>query len=179
MKCLLLTLNFALFTLGCGYLPAAQERVEAEQILRGLTDVSQVTVECASVLLANDGLCAEVVMKDKARVRFERVGFRSFGSFAVNVVVAEASGLAPRVASCDGVGAPNFHREGPLGHHFHPTLIDLKEAVSRYREILEEVEFWPQCPQFWEVQDKRGRNYRYCARRKEATEEPPAPTSCS
>jgi hypothetical protein len=77
------------------------------------------------------------------------------------------------------VASPNFHRAAPLGHHFHPTLIDLKEAVSRYREILEEVEFWPQCPQSWEVQDKRGRNYRYCARRKNTTDEPPVPAGCS
>jgi hypothetical protein len=168
-----------LVSTGCGYLPAAQERADAEEILRGLTDVSQATVACASMLLANDGLCAETAMKDGARLRFERVGFKSFGSFAVNVVVSEAGGLVPRIASCEAVSSPNFHREAPLGHHFHPTLIDLKEAVSRYREILEEVQFWPQCPQSWEVQDKRGRNYRYCARRKDAIDEPPLPTGCS
>jgi hypothetical protein len=126
-------------------------------------------------VLASDSLCAEVLTKDGARLRFDRVGFNSFGSTASNVFVAEAGGLVPLVASCDGVGPPNFHRDSPLGHHFHPTLIDVKDAVFRYREVLEKVEFWPQCPQFYEVQDKRGQNYRYCTRRKGAAEEPPKP----
>jgi hypothetical protein len=76
------------------------------------------------------------------------------------------------------VTAPNLHREGPLGHHFEPSLIDLKEAVARRREVLEEIQFWPQCPQSWDVQDKRGRNYRYCARKSGALEEPPKPDGC-
>jgi len=102
-------------------------------------------------MLAGDRLCADVVTKDGATLRFEHVGFNSFGSAAANVFVVEAGGLVPRVASCEGVGAPNFHRSSPLGHHFHPTLVDVKDAVFRYREVLEEVEFWPQCPQYWEV----------------------------
>jgi hypothetical protein len=102
------------------------------------------------------------VTKDGATLLFDRVGFNSFGSTAVNVFVSEAGGLVPRVAGCDGVGPPNFHRDSALGHHFHPPLIDLKDAKFRYREVLEEVEFWPQCPQYWEAQDKRGQNFRYC-----------------
>ena len=96
----------------------------------------------------------------------------------MNVFVGKAGGFVPRIASCARVGPPNFHRASPLGHHFHPTLIDIKDAVFRYRDVMEEVEFWPQCPQSWEVQDKHGENFRYCARRDGATEEPPRPAGC-
>ena len=162
----------------CSYLPAQREKARAEEILATVDSVSAVHFSGGGRVTASDGLCAEVLTKDGAKLRFEHVGFNSFGSAAANVYVVEAGGLVPRVASCEGVGAPNFHHGSPLGHHFHPTLIDVKDAVFRYREVLEEVEFWPQCPQYWEVQDSRGKNYRYCAHKKGATEEPPRPT-CS
>jgi hypothetical protein len=149
-----------------------------EEILRAEPGIADVVIGCGSSVLAGDELCVQVVADDGTRIRFERVGFNSFGASAVNVVVAEAGGLVPRIASCSGVTSPNFHREGPLGHHFAPSLIDLKEAVARRREVLEEVQYWPQCPQSWEVQDKRGQNHRYCARRNDATEEPPKPENC-
>ena len=164
---------------GCSFLPAQREKDRAEEILRTVDSVSAIHFSCVGSVLASDSLCTEVITKDGARLRFDHVGFNSFGSAAVNVYVAEASGLVPRIAGCDGVSAPNFHRSGPLGHHFEPTIIDLKDAVFRYREVQEEVEFWPQCPQFWEVQDSRGRNYRYCARRQDASGDPPLPTGCS
>jgi hypothetical protein len=163
----------------CSYLPANQEKERAQAVLGTVDALAEVHFSCGGTLLASDRLCTEVVMKDGARLRFERVGFNAFGSTAVNVVVAEAGGLVPRVASCQGVSPPNIHRDSALGHHFSPTLIDLKDAVFRYREVLEEVQFWPQCPQYWEVQDKRGENFRYCARKKDATEEPPRPANCS
>jgi hypothetical protein len=169
----------ALALSACSYLPGHREQERAQEVLGTVDAVSEIHFSCGGTLLASDALCADLVMKDGARLRFERVGFNSFGSTAVNVVVAEAGGLVPRVASCDGIAPPNFHREDALGHHFHPTLIDMKDAVFRYREVLEEVQFWPQCPQYWEVQDKRGENYRYCARKKDATEEPPRPENCS
>ena len=150
----------------------------ASEVIGTVDGVVMVNVGCGGSLLASDQLCADVVMKDGARLRFEYVGFNSFGSTASNVFVAKAGRLVPRVASCASVSAPNFHRGSPLGHHFRPTLIDVKDAVFRHREVLEEVQFWPQCPQSWEVQDKRGQNVRYCARREEATEEPPKPTGC-
>ena len=163
----------------CSYLPAQREKARAEEILATVDSVSETHFSCGGTVLASDGLCVEVVTKDGATLRFERVGFNSFGSAAANVYVVEAGGLVPRVASCEGAGAPNFHRGSPFGHHFHPTLIDVKDAVFRYREVLEEVEFWPQCPQYWEVQDSRGRNYRYCAHRRGAREDPPLPAGCS
>jgi len=164
---------------GCSFLPAQRERDRAREILATVDSVSEVHFSCGGRVLASDSLCADVVTKDGAKLRFERVGFSSFGSTAASVYVVEADGLVPRVASCDGVSAPNFHRSGPLGHHFHPTLVDLKDAVFRYREVLEEVQYWPQCPQYWEVQDSRGRNYRYCAHRTGASEAPPLPAGCS
>ena len=99
-------------------------------------------------MLASDRLCTDVVMKDGARLRFDHVGLQFIWLDRDECVRRKASGLAPRIASCGGVGTPNFHRTSPLGHHFHPTLIDMKDAVSRYKEMLEEVEFWPQCPQY-------------------------------
>jgi hypothetical protein len=150
-----------------------------EETLRGLQNVVNVTVGCEATVFAKDGLCASVTFNDDVSIRFERVGFNSFGSKATHVIVAEASGLVPRVASCDGVGPPNFHRDAPLGHHFHPPLVDLRNAVTRYQEVLEEVEFWPQCPQYWEMQDDRGIEYRYCSRRASAIDEPPRPAHCS
>ena len=162
----------------CSYLPGQQEIARAEAALRTIDDVAEVHFTCPGTVLASDRLCADVVMKDGARLRFEHVGFNSFGSTAMNVFVSKASGLVPRIASCGGVSTPNFHRTSALGHHFQPTLIDIKDAVSRYQELLEEVEFWPQCPQFWEVQDRRGQNFRYCARRDGSTEEPPRPVGC-
>lgn len=163
---------------GCALIPAAQERELATHTLQGVPDVTMVTVGCGGVFFASDSSCANVVMKDGARFEFERVGFNSFGSTAVNVVVGKAGRLEPRVASCSNVGPANFHRGGPLGHHFHPTLIDLKEAVTRYRDVLEEVEFWPQCPQFYDVQSRQGQRYRYCARLEGIQAEPPRPEPC-
>jgi hypothetical protein len=151
----------------------------ANDILKSIETVKEVHFTCGGSLLANDGLCTDVVMRDGARVRFERVGFNAFGGTAINVFVAAANALVPRVATCAGIGPPNFHRNTPLGHHFHPTLIDVKDAASRYRDVVEEVEFWPQCPQFWEVQDRQGANYRYCARLQASADEPPRPQNCS
>lgn len=162
----------------CSYTPAGQERARAIEILQAQEAVKQVSVGCEGAILASDGLCADLVLGEGAKIRFEQVGFNSFGATAVNVVVAQAGGLVPRVASCRGISPPNFHRDSALGHHFQPTLIDLKEAVSRHRELLEEVEFWPQCPTFWEVQDKRGENFRYCARKQGAAADPPRPDNC-
>jgi hypothetical protein len=165
--------------IGCSYLPGQREMERTEEVLGTVDSVAEVHFACGPGLLASDALCTDVTMHDGAHLRFEHVGFNSFGSTAVNVFVAEAGGLAPRIASCHGISSPNFHRTSPLGHHFHPTLIDMKDAVFRYREVLEEVQFWPQCPQYWEVQDRRGTNYTYCARKKGATEEPPRPPNCS
>jgi hypothetical protein len=168
----------AVLSAGCSLLPGQQERARAEESLRTIDTVAEVHFMCGGSLLANEGLCADVVMKDGARLRFEHVGSHAFGTNAVNVFVAAADRLVPRVATCAGIGAPNFQRNSALGHHFNPVLIDVKDAAFRYREVLEEVEFWPQCPQYWEVQDRQGTNYRYCARTSASTDEPSRPQNC-
>lgn len=163
---------------GCS-VPASREReFAAEQIAKAAELKSSQVEREGFAVLADDGLMASVEMSDGKVIRFARVGYNSFGSNASNVVVAEAGGLVPRIASCGGVAFPNFHREGALGHHFQPTLIDVTDAVRRSREVLEEVQFWPACPQSWEVQDKFGANYRYCAHRKDAPADPPRPSTC-
>ena len=163
---------------GCAYFPAQQEMARAEAALRTIDTVTEVHFTCGGSLFANDDLCADVTMKEGARLRFEHLGIHAFGTNATNVFVAAANGLVPRVASCTGIGAPNFQRNSTLGHHFNPVLIDVKDAAFRYREVLEEVEFWPQCPQYWEVQDRKGTNYRYCARTLTSTDEPSRPQNC-
>lgn len=167
------------FTAACSYTPAGRERAHVHDTLQAMPEVTQVSVGCEGAIFAGDSLCADIVVKDGKTIRFERAGFRSIGSNAVNVVVAEAGGLVPLVASCDGIAPPNFHREAPLGHHFQPTLIDVKDAVTRSGDVLEEVQYWPRCPMSWEVQDRRGVNFRYCARKKDETSEPPRPDVCT
>jgi hypothetical protein len=162
----------------CSYTPAGRERAHVEATLRAIPEVTLVTVGCEGAIFASDSLCADVITKEGAELRFARVGFNSFGSNAVNVVVAEASGLVTRVASCTAIGPANFHHDAPLGHHFSPSLIDLKDAVTRSGDVLEEIHYWPHCPMSWDVQDQRGVNYRYCVHRKDAPADPPRPQGC-
>ena len=162
----------------CAWLPARQERARTEAMLSSIDHVVLANIECGTAVFAGDQLCAHVVMSDGAKLRFSRLGFNSFGTTAKNIVIDEAGGLVPRVASCSGTSSPNFQRDSVLGHHFRPPLIDVNEAVRRYREVAKLVQYWPECPQFWEVQDRSGQNFRYCARKKGAAEQPPRPTDC-
>ena len=173
-----LVLCMVLSGAACSYLPARQECAHVTSQLELIEGIQSKQIDCPAGIFAGDAVKARVQFPDEGALTFERLGFNAFGSTAVNVFLTEAGGLVPRVASCAGVAPPNFHREDVLGHHFAPTLLDVKDAVGRHRELLEEIEFWPQCPQYWEVQDKRGQNYRYCARKKDATEEPPRPENC-
>src|SRR5688572_31751861 len=75
-----------------------------------MKELQQVSVGCEGAILASDSLCADVVTSEGKSLRFERVGFNSFGANATNVVVSEAAGLVPRIASCESVSFPNFHR---------------------------------------------------------------------
>ena len=161
-------------------LPANSEVEFADAEIAKAPDLRSSRVERTEgfALLATNTLTATVELRDGEVLRFANVGHKSFGANAVNVVVAEADGLVPRIATCNGVSFPNFHRDAPLGHHFQPTLIDISDALERSGELLEEIQFWPECPQSWEVQDKRGVNYRYCARKRDATDDPPRPTNC-
>ena len=164
---------------GCE-LPSSREAEFASDEIGKGADIKASRVEKTEsfAVLAAHTQIATVGIRVGEQIRVVRVGFKSFGPNAVNVVISEADGLVPRIASCNGVGFPNFHRSAPLGHHFQPSLIDVNDAVRRSGEVLEEIQFWPECPQSWEVQDKQGINYRYCVRRKDATEEPPRPSGC-
>jgi hypothetical protein len=168
----------AVLGLSCSFTPAGRERAHAYETLRAMPEVADVTIGCEGAIFASDSLCADVITKEGKSLRFERVGFASFGSNAKNVVVGEADGLVLRVASCTTVEMPNFQGDAALGHHLQPPLIDLEEAISRVGELLEEINYWPRCPMSWEVQDKRGVNYRYCARKKDDNTDPPRPPGC-
>jgi hypothetical protein len=92
--------------------------------------------------------------------------------------VIEAGGRVPLVVSCDArVAVADVDRSGLFGHHFTPALDGVSGAIQRYREVVEELEFWPQCPQFWELQEEGGPRYRYCARAPRTAAEPP-PAVC-
>ena len=163
----------------CAYVPAHREVTTAHDTLAALEGVKSVSISCnENTFFASNELCAEVVMRDGATLRFERIGPSAFGANAVNVVVGAAGGLVPRMASCERAGSPNFWRGSALGHHFQPPITDVKEAVIRYKEVLEEVTFWPRCPMSWEVQDGFGKNFRYCAHRQDAPMDPAPPQGC-
>ncbi|MEY4094248.1 MAG: hypothetical protein RLZZ53_1447 [Acidobacteriota bacterium] len=172
-------LGAAMLSAACSSFPAQREAGRAREVIGTVDSVATLALDCGSSILASDEWCADLTMKDGKRLRFERVGFNAFGSSAVNVFVSEAGGLTPRIASCDGVATPNLHRESALGHRFRPTLIDVKDAVFRYKEVLQEVQFWPQCPQYWETTDRLGARFRFCARKAGATDEPPRPDCVS
>src|SRR5918993_945579 len=85
-----LVLYLVLSVSACSYLPAGRERARVIELLQAEEAVKQVSVGCEGAILASDRLCADVVVGEGAKIRFERVGFNSFGSTAVNIVVAEA-----------------------------------------------------------------------------------------
>jgi hypothetical protein len=157
--------------ISCSNAPGGAERAQPGGTSRGIPGLFDKLTRATQDV-------TDIVTKEGKSLRFERTGSGSYGPRATHVVVGEADGLEPRVRSCTGVGPANFHRDAPLGHHFQPELIDLKEALTRTKEILEEVSYWPRCPMAWEVQDNRGENYRYCARKKGEAAEPPPPQGC-
>ena len=165
----------------CALAPAAREQDYADGLLRAQPGVVNATVGCLTGFLAGSDLCAAVSMSDGTLLRFAGVGYRSFGNVATTILVTEAGGLVPRVISCGRAGvtsAAEFHRNGLFGHHFSPGLLDIADALRRHRDVIEELEFWPRCPQFWDVQDTQGVNHRYCAQMAAAPFEPPPRPHC-
>ena len=63
----------------CAYTPAGRERAHVYDTLHGIPKLTQVSVGCEGAILASDSLCADVVTKEGKALRFERVGFKSFG----------------------------------------------------------------------------------------------------
>jgi hypothetical protein len=167
LTCTLCTLGTLCVLISCSNAPERAERAQATATSPIPDLFSKVTREVS-----------EIITKEGKSMRFERTGSGSYGPNATNVVVGEADGLEPRVRSCTEVGPPNFHRDAPFGHRFQPGLTDLKDALNRTKEILQEVSYWPRCPMTWEVRDKSGETYRYCARKKGEAAEPPKPSGC-
>lgn len=130
-----------------------------------ITGVKSVQVSCASGWLRAKGdVCLTVTMTEGAKLRFVGVGYQSFDSAPSRVRITAAGGRSPLVVSCESqYDFADLDRSGLFGHHFTPALEAVPEAVRRSKDVVEELEFWPQCPQFWELGGERGTTYRYCA----------------
>jgi hypothetical protein len=154
-----------------------------EQFVRGqlesIPGVDDVQIGCgASPASAEDGACATITLRDGSVIRFLDLGYSSFGPAPSRVRLAEAGGRAPLIVSCAARwDIADVDRSGLFGHHFTPAMDGVTAALRRHHEVVEELEFWPQCPQFWEIQPAAGPVYRYCAHATGATPEPP-PRPC-
>lgn len=164
---------------GCT-LAGPREEEFVRQNLGIVTGVKSVEVGCGSGWITAKGdVCATVTLDTGARLQFVDVGYKSFGSAPSPVRLAGAGGRSPLVVSCESQsGVAGLERSGLFGHHFTPALEAVPEAVRRGRDVIEELEFWPQCPQFWEVAGSTGVTYRYCAHATGGTVEPP-PLPCA
>ncbi|OFW37384.1 MAG: hypothetical protein A3J29_10715 [Acidobacteria bacterium RIFCSPLOWO2_12_FULL_67_14b] len=167
--------------------PGVREQEFVRAQLGAMPGVDQVRVSCNDRFWsAGSDVCASVSMRDGTALTFLAVGYQSFGPSPSRVRVAEAGGRTPRVVPCEpgaaGAGASAFadiDRGGLLGHHFSPPISGVADALRRHQEVIEELEFWPQCPQFWELQDKQGITYRYCAHAARAPADSPLPCQSS
>lgn len=122
------------------------------------------------------GVCATVAMADGAVLRFAGLKFDSFGPVPSRVRVVEAGGRSPLIVSCDARSVvADVDRSGLFGHHFSPALDGVADAIRRHRDVVEELEFWPLCPQLWELQEEQGPRFRYCAHPARAAAEAPPP----
>ncbi|MDP2319637.1 MAG: hypothetical protein Q8O42_09905 [Acidobacteriota bacterium] len=150
-----------------------------EAFVRGrlarIEGVASVDVSCGSGWLTPKGdVCVTVVTKTGKQLRFQDVGYDSFGSAPSRVRLLAAGGRSPLLVSCDAQwDFADIDRSSLFGHHFSPVIEAVPEAVRRAAEVVEELEFWPQCPQFWEVGGQQGTTFRYCAHKSGAPGEPP------
>lgn len=153
-----------------------REREFVRQNLAIIPLVESVRAACSTaVLFAGGDVCATVAMGEGSVLQFGALGYHSFGPVPSRVRLETAGGRTPLVVSCNSQSPfADIGRDGLFGHHFSPGLDDVAMAIRRRREVIEEMEFWPQCPQFWEMQPKGGPRYRYCAQATGATPDPPA-----
>jgi hypothetical protein len=158
----------------------ARERDFVLEKLKALPDVDRVHVSCNDGLWsARSDVCATVVMKDGKSLTFQSLGFESFGPARSRVRVAQAGGRAVHVVSCQSAEAfVDVDRRGLVGHHFFPPISGVVDAIRVHKDVIEELEFWPECPQFWEVQDMMGVNRRYCAHAARKTAPAPPLPEC-
>lgn len=161
-------------------LAGAREENFVRANLESIPGVEAVQVACGSGwLVAHSDVCVTVFMSEGVRLGFAGVGYDSFGSAPSVVRVIAAGSRTPLVVSCNSqADAAVVDRSGMFGHHFTPAIEAVPEAIRRRREVIKYLEFWPQCPQFWEVAGKDGITYRYCAHASGAVAEPP-PRPCS
>lgn len=156
-------------------LACAREERFVRDHLEALPGVGSVEVSCGEPG-PSQGVCATLAMSDGKVVRFVGLGYQSFGPAPSRVRVAEAGGRVPLIASCQARAVvADVDRSGLFGHHFSPAIDGVTDAVRRHQDLIEELEFWPQCPQFWELQEEQGPLYRYCAHAAGAVAEPPPP----
>jgi len=155
---------------------------EQEFVRRNLATVllvKNVHVSCSDALLfADSRVCATVLMSEGSMLQFHDLGYQSFGPVPSRVRLAAAGGRSPLLVSCESQSAfADLERGALFGHHFSPPIDDVAHAIQRRREVIVEMEFWPQCPQFWELSKEQGPRYRYCAHATGAVAEPP-PRPC-
>lgn len=161
----------ALSLAACG----REERFVRDHIT-AMPGVTRVDAASCDDAVPNDGVCATVVMSDGAVLRFAGLKFDSFGPVPSRVGLVEAGGRSPLIVSCDAlVAVADVDRAGLFGHHFSPALGGVTDAIRRHRDVVEELEFWPECPQFWELPQEPGPRFRYCAHRAGAAPELPPP----
>jgi hypothetical protein len=160
-------------------LAGRREEASVREQLAALEGVASVEVSCGSGWLTPKGdACVTVTVSGGKQLRFQDVGYDSFGSAPSRVRLSRAGRLSPLVVSCDTqMSFADIDRSGLFGHHFSPVLEAVPEAVRRSAEVLEELEFWPQCPQFWELGGPQGTTYRYCAHASGVAGDPP-PRPC-
>lgn len=164
--------------LACGCtLAGPREEAFVRQNLGIIPGVKTVAVGCGSGWLnAKGDVCATVTLESGAQLQFVDVGYDSFASAPSRVRLASARGRSPLLVSCESqFNYADIDRSGLFGHHFTPVLEAVPEAIRRSQDVIEELEFWPQCPQFWEVAGSQGVTYRYCAHASDGPVEPPAP----
>lgn len=157
----------------------AREQEFVRQNIATILLVEDVRVSCEDALLfAGSDVCATVAMSEGSVLQFRGLGYQSFGPVPSRVRLVAAGGRSPLVVSCESQsGYADVERGGLFGHHFSPAIDDVAHAIRRRREVIEELEFWPQCPQFWELAGEQGTTYRYCAHAAGAVAEPP-PRPC-
>ena len=163
---------------GCT-LAGAREAEFVRANIATITGVTSVEASCgAGWISAKGDVCVTVVAAGK-ELRFVDVGYASFDSAPSRVRLTAAGGRSPLVVSCQSqLDYAGLDRSGLFGHHFSPAIEAVPEAVLRSEDVVEELEFWPQCPQFWELANEQGTTYRYCAHATgKPAELPPRPCS--
>lgn len=159
-------------------LAGPREEAFVRERLAAVEEVRSVEVSCGSGWLSPKGdVCVTVVTDAGKQLRFGDVGYDSFGTAPSRVRLLAAGGRSPLLVSCEAQwGFADIDRSGLLGHHFSPVIEAVPEAVRRAADIVEELEYWPQCPQFWELGGPQGTIFRYCAHASGAPgEAPPRP----